>query len=545
MKIALAQINYYVGNFDSNKRKMLEAIKQAKESSADLVCFPELATCGFPAMDFLHFDDFIHKSDEVIDALADAARGIAVLIGAPVLNPDRNKRELFNAALLLNEGKRLFVGHKVFMQDRGIHNETRYFVSGKNNSLAEYNGYRFAVVIGEDMYSILDRNTTTTENPINELLEEEPDFIINLAASPFDGEQAERRVTRLKAIAQMSRTPIFYVNHVGGQAGIIFDGGSMTLNPKGVICDEFPYFEEVIKVSALDELAHCTEDNVQQKHRIGLIQDALIVGIQEYFDKLGFSRAIVGLSGGLDSAITVSLAAKALGASNVLAVLMPSRFSSEHSIKDSEELVENLGINSETIAIHKPYNTFLNELQPYFLQKPFDVTEENLQARIRGTILMALSNKHGYILLNTTNKSEMAVGYGTLYGDLAGSMSVLADVYKSDVYEMARYMNQDEELIPQNIIIKPPSAELRPGQKDSDSLPEYEILDRILYLYIEEECAPTEIIEEGFDASLVRRIIRMVNINEFKRHQTAPVIRVSKRAFGEGRRIPIVSRYLY
>lgn len=278
--------------------------------------------------------------------------------------------------------------------------------------------------------------------------------------------------------------------------------------------------------------------------KISLIQEALITGIQDYFDKLGFSSAILGLSGGIDSAVTATLAAKALGASNVKVLLMPSRFSSDHSVEDSRELIDNLGIKSELISIHKPYNTFMNELQPLFQQRPFDVTEENLQARIRGTILMAMSNKFGHILLNTSNKSEMAVGYGTLYGDLCGGISVLGDVYKTEVYALARFLNRDEELIPQNIIDKPPSAELRPDQKDTDSLPEYDILDRILYQYIEKQQDPQEIIEQGFERRIVSRVLRLVNISEFKRYQTAPVLRVSPKAFGMGRRMPIVAKYL-
>lgn len=544
MKIAIAQLNYHVGNFTSNKRKMLESIKEAKARSADIVCFGELATTAYPPRDFLEFEDFILRSDQVIKELADAARGIAVVVGAPVVNPVPEGKDLFNAAFFLHEGKVIHEAHKTLLPTYDIFDEYRYFEPGNTFDLVEFHGYKIGLTICEDIWNINNENPLYTISPTDELEKNNPDFIINLSASPFHIGHTKERIEILKANTDRYKIPFFYINHVGAQTEIIFDGGSVVMNQDGVICDEMPYFEEALAVYDLEEVKAQETSRPRDKMKISLIHEALITGIQEYFDKLGFSRAILGLSGGLDSAVTATLTAKALGANNVKALIMPSRFSSDHSIADSQQIVNNLGIQSEVVPIHKMYNSFIDQLHPLFQQRPFDVTEENIQARVRAIILMAMSNKFGYILLNTSNKSEIAVGYGTLYGDLAGAISVLGDVYKTEVYALARYLNREEELIPENIIKKPPSAELRPGQQDSDSLPDYDILDRILYQYIEEQLGPQEIIEMGFDDRLVKRVLRMVNMNEFKRYQTSPVLRVSSKAFGMGRRMPIVAKYL-
>jgi NAD+ synthase (glutamine-hydrolysing) len=339
--------------------------------------------------------------------------------------------------------------------------------------------------------------------------------------------------------------PLFYVNHVGAQTELIFDGGSLVMNSKGEIAEELPYFEEGLKVVDLGAVQDGKiRHQIKEKPVIGMIHDALVMGIRNYFEKLGFKKAIIGLSGGIDSALTAVLAAKALGSENVYNVLMPSEFSSDHSIKDAIELAENVHMPYDKISIEEAYKTFENTLKPYFKNLPFGVAEENIQARTRGVILMALSNKFGYILLNTSNKSEAAVGYSTLYGDMNGGLSVLGDVYKTQVFELARFINEKEEIIPLNIINKPPSAELRPNQKDTDSLPEYEILDEVLYQYIERRMGPKEIIGLGIDKKLVQRILKLVNMSEYKRYQTPPILRVSSKAFGMGRRMPIVAKYL-
>lgn len=341
------------------------------------------------------------------------------------------------------------------------------------------------------------------------------------------------------------KIPSFYVNHVGAQTELIFDGGSIVANAKGEIADELAYFEEDFKVYDLDALnTNAQPYQIEPKSKINLMHDALVLGIKDYFRKLGFKQAIVGLSGGIDSALTVVLAAEALGAENVRVLLMPSQFSSQHSIDDSLALCSNLGIRHEIVPIGNIYQAFVDELKPIFGDLPFSVAEENIQARVRGVLLMAVSNKFGNILLNTSNKSEAAVGYGTLYGDMNGGLSVIGDVYKTEVFEMCRFINRNGEVIPENIITKPPSAELRPNQKDSDSLPEYDVLDEILYHYIEKREGPKEIIAMGYDEKLVLRILKLVNTNEYKRYQTPPMLRVSPKAFGMGRRMPIVGKYL-
>jgi NAD+ synthase (glutamine-hydrolysing) len=551
MKIALAQLNYHIGNFESNQRKMLESIEEAKEAGADLVCFAELATCGYPPRDFLEFDDFIEKSNKVVEKLADAARGIAVVVGAPARNPKPEGKNLFNAAYFLYEGKILHKAYKALLPTYDIFDEYRYFEPASSFKPVEFKGHKIALTICEDIWDIPTAETLDTEfdpmytvRPLDEMKEQEPDFAINISASPFSYSHGNNRIDILRANGKRYGYPLFYVNHIGAQTELIFDGGSTVVDGQGRIYDEMEFFKEGLKVYSLDDMKNTPKDRERPKPKIRLMHDALVLGIQDYFKKLGFSTAIIGLSGGIDSALTTVLAAEALGVDNVRVVLMPSRFSSDHSVSDSEELAKNLGIRYDTIPIHKPYDAFLNQLQPLFEKRPFDVTEENIQARCRGIILMALSNKFGNILLNTSNKSEIAVGYGTLYGDLAGGLSVLGDVYKTEVYSLAKFINQDDEIIPENILTKAPSAELRPNQKDTDSLPEYDMIDRILYQYIELRRDPQDIIRMGFDEKIVKRVLRLVNINEFKRHQTAPTLRVSSKAFGMGRRMPIVAKYL-
>ena len=348
----------------------------------------------------------------------------------------------------------------------------------------------------------------------------------------------------LKTNLERSKITRFFTNNCGAQTELIFDGGSIIMSENGALYDELPYFQECIRHYDLNEVQKGRSFSGQTKDKTALIHDAIVLGISDYFRKLGFSKAVLGLSGGIDSAVTAVMAARALGPENVRVLLMPSQFSTGHSVDDAMELVQKLGLPHDIIPIKDMYDAFMEKLSPIFGDLPFNVTEENIQARVRGILNMAISNKFGHILLNTTNKSEMAVGYGTLYGDLCGGLSVIGDVYKTEVYQLAEYINKDDVVIPINSISKPPSAELRPGQKDSDSLPEYDILDPILFQYVEKRKGPQDIIDMGYDPVLVRRILRLVNINEFKRHQTAPVLRVSSKAFGVGRRVPIVGKYL-
>ena len=544
MKIAIAQLNYHIGNFEGNLQKMLKATAEAKGKGADLVVFGELATTGYPARDFLEFRDFIRLAEETVDQLREASEGIGIIVGSPTINPFHEGKDLYNSAYFLYEGKVLHIQHKSLLPTYDVFDEYRYFEPAKQHSTVQFKGKRIALSICEDLWNVGNNNPLYTECPMDKMMPEEPDFIVNISASPFDYNHAAERIEVLRANAERYRIPIFYSNIYGAQTEIIFDGGSIIMSPDGSVYDELPYFREEIKYYQLDDVIKGGYNREQPKDKITLIHDALILGLQDYFAKLGLKKAILGLSGGIDSAVTAVMATRALGKENVRGLLMPSSYSSSHSVDDAKALAENLGIRYDIIPIAEPYDSFNKILTDVMEGKPFDVTEENIQARCRAILLMAVSNKHGNILLNTTNKSEMSVGYGTLYGDLAGGLSVLADLYKTEVYHLADYINKDEEVIPQNSINKPPSAELRPGQKDSDSLPEYHLLDPILYMYVEKRLGPQEIIDMGFDEKLVRRILRMVNINEFKRHQTAPVLRISPKAFGVGRRVPIVGKYL-
>ena len=544
MKITIAQLNYHVGDFSGNLEKMKKAVEIAKNEGSDLICFAELATCGYPPRDFLNFADFIHKADECVQELAKCAIDIGILLGSPTRNPVPEGKDLYNSGYFLENGNISFIQHKALLPTYDVFDEYRYFQPADYFSTFMYKGVRIALTICEDMWNVGNENPLYTICPMDELMKEKPDLMINLSASPFAYDHAPERIHVLRTNVLRYQLPLFYVNQVGAQTELIFDGGSLVFSQNGKIFDELPFFETCIRTYSLDEVKANKENKEISKDKYPLIHDALILGLKDYFGKLGLSKAILGLSGGIDSAVTAVLATRALGKENVSVLLMPSEFSSDHSIEDARILAENLGISYTIFPINELYDSWLKNLDPHFKDLPFGLAEENLQARIRGTLLMAFSNKFGPILLNTSNKSEMAVGYGTLYGDMCGGLSVIGDVYKTEVYELAAYMNKDEVVIPINTLTKPPSAELRPNQKDADSLPDYAVLDKILYLYIEKNQGPNEIISAGFNAALVSRILRLVNINEFKRHQTAPVLRISPKAFGMGRRMPIEGKYL-
>lgn len=544
MKITIAQLNYHVGDFSGNLEKMKKAVSTAKNEGSDLICFAELATCGYPPRDFLNFADFIQKADECVQELAKLSDSIGILVGSPTRNPVPEGKDLYNSGYFLSDGEVAFIQHKALLPTYDVFDEYRYFQPADYFSTFTYKGVRIALTICEDMWNVGNENPLYTICPMDELMKENPDVMINLSASPFAYDHAPERIHVLRTNVLRYNLPLFYVNQVGAQTELIFDGGSLVFSANGKIFDELPFFENCIRTYSLSDVNANEQNREISKDKYPLIHDALLLGLKDYFGKLGLSKAILGLSGGIDSAVTAVLATRALGKENVSVVLMPSEFSSDHSIEDARILAENLGISHTIFPINELYDTWLKNLQPHFKDLPFGLAEENLQARIRGTLLMAFSNKFGPILLNTSNKSEMAVGYGTLYGDMCGGLSVIGDLYKTEVYELAAFINKDEILIPLNTLNKPPSAELRPGQKDADSLPDYAILDQILYLYIEKNQGPNEIISAGFDAALVARILRLVNINEFKRHQTAPVLRISPKAFGMGRRMPIEGKYL-
>jgi len=543
MKIALAQLNYHIGNFELNTSKIIGAIKQAKDKGAALVVFAELAICGYPARDYLEFEEFIALCEKAVEDIASHCTDIACIVGLPIKNQVLRGKDLFNAAYFIEAGKVKSVVRKALLPTYDVFDEYRYFEPAHVFECIKFEGKKIALTICEDLWNIND-NPLYVSCPMDELIKETPDLMINIAASPFSYTQDEKRIKVLSDNAKNYKLPLFYVNQVGAQTEIIFDGGSLVFDADGTLKAEMKYFEEDLQVFDLTEV-----ENGRNKYPkplpatdIEQIHDALILGIRDYFKKSGFSKAVLGLSGGIDSAVVCALACNALGAENVMAVLMPSKFSSDHSIKDALDLVGNVGCMHEIIPIKPVIEAFDAMLEPAFKNLPFSLAEENMQARSRGVVLMAMSNKFGYILLNTSNKSECAVGYGTLYGDMCGAIAVIGDVYKTQIFELANYINKDKEIIPINTIVKPPSAELRPGQKDSDSLPDYAVLDKILYQHIELKQGSSSIVAQGYDEDLVKRILKMVNIAEFKRYQAPPILRVSPKAFGMGRRMPIVGK---
>lgn len=559
MKIAVAQQNYHIGNFSANVQKIIHGITEARSKGADLVLFSELSICGYPPRDFLEFDDFIDKCRAALDQIKVHTTDIAVLVGAPDRNPDPKGKDLFNAAFFLFEGEVRDVVYKTCLPTYDVFDEYRYFEPARSWHLIDFKGKKLAVTICEDIWN-LGNNPLYTHCPMDELIGQKPDVLLNLSASPFDYTHVEDRKAILKQNTQRYRVPVIYCNAVGSQTELVFDGGSLVMDKDSNLIEQLPLFEEAISVVELTEhgtfrsatsvpaaeIPNEELDPLQLDAQLctAEIYQALVMGIRDYFSKMGFTKAIVGSSGGIDSAVTLALATEALGKENVKAVLLPSTYSSSHSVEDAIQLSKNLGNPYDVVPIETIYQSFLQTLQPLFGNLPFSLAEENLQSRTRGNLLMALANKFGYVLLNTSNKSELATGYGTLYGDMAGGLAVLGDCYKLQVYALARYINRMQELIPSSILLKAPSAELRPGQKDSDSLPDYTILDPLLYLYIEKRKSPAAIKAMGYDPALVNRVLKMVNTNEYKRNQFCPIIRISPKAFGMGRRLPIVGKYL-
>lgn len=611
MKIALAQQNYHIGNFEANTRKIIDAIRQAKQAGADLVVFTELSVCGYPPRDFLEFEDFIAQCYASVDRIREEADTIGVIVGSPARNTAPQGKDLFNAAWLLYEKEIKGVAYKTCLPTYDVFDEYRYFEPGYEWKVIPFKGKKIALTICEDIWNLGD-NPLYRVCPMDQLIGQSPDLMINISASPFDYDHDADRKEVVRQNVLKYKLPMYYCNAVGSQTEIVFDGGSLVYDAKGRLIKELKYFEEDLAVidlpapvpplyeeilpgfsisihaeeageelvtptaktpgtgeiaaqtSAPTPVAVPSEPTAFDKEmRVSKLKDpnkvieyltdtenirqihqALILGIRDYFSKMGFSRAIIASSGGIDSAVTLALACEALGKDNVRAVLLPSPYSTSHSVSDAEQLSRNLGNPYEIIPIREVYEALLHTLEPVFRDAPFGLAEENLQSRTRGNILMGIANKFGLIMLNTSNKSELSTGYGTLYGDMAGGLSVLGDVYKMQVYALARYINRDGEIIPANILEKPPSAELRPDQKDSDSLPEYDVLDKVLYQYIERRQGPREIIALGIDEALVKRVLRLVNTSEYKRNQFCPIIRVSSKAFGVGRRVPIVGKYL-
>jgi len=549
MKIVLAQLNYHVGNFSDNALKIIEAIEFGKSKSADLVVFSELAVCGYIPHDLLEQRDFVDKATHTAVEIAAHCTGIAAILGCPTINTNEKGKHLFNSALFLCNGRIERIIHKTLLPTYDIFDEYRYFEPNDCFSLIEFNNYKIAVTICEDLW---DEQESQTEFVNEKLYKQAPlqvlsamgaNLVINIAGSPFSYNQSELRKTVLLKNAAHYQLPIIYVNQVGAQTEVVFDGGSLVINKNGQIVSELAYFEEEIRLFDTSEINSTTPVRLTEINKIEKIHKALVLGISDYFSKMKFTKAVLGMSGGIDSALTLALAAEALGNRNVHALLMPSRFSSKGSVDDSVDMLKRLNSSYDIISIEDMYMQCLGSLHDHLPKDAPGIAGENLQARIRGLMLMAYSNRYGHILLNTSNKSEAAVGYTTLYGDMSGGLSVLGDVYKTDVYALSELVNRSQEIIPRNIITKAPSAELRYDQKDSDSFPEYPLLDSILFEYIERKKSPSEIISAGFDEAIVRKVINLVDSNEYKRFQAPPIIRVSSKAFGFGLRMPLVAKF--
>lgn len=550
MKISVAQLNYHIGNFTKNKELICNAVRKARYEGSDLIVFSELSVPGYPPLDLLDHIDFVRKCNDTVSEIAKECIGIAAIVGSPTLNKNPEGKKLVNSALLLSEGKIIFSANKALLPTYDIFDEYRYFEPEKIFRILNFKEKRIAVTICEDLWdeqpfdNEFEKSRLYSLSPMDELAKQNPDLIINISASPFSYTRIEAKRNIFINKAKKHKLPVISVNQTGANTELIFDGASMIINSNGEIIDQLPFFEESVKTYSLEDISTVKPKPFKEEKDLpGLIHKALVSGIRDYFSKMNFNRALIGLSGGIDSAVCLCLASEALGNENVRALLLPSRYSSEHSVSDAVKLAENLKVRYNIINIEKSFGAFEDILAPVFSGRENNVTEENIQARIRAVLLMAYSNKFGHILLNTSNKSEAAVGYGTLYGDMAGGLSVIGDVYKTDVYKLAVYINRNSAIIPQNIITKPPSAELRPGQLDTDSLPEYNILDAILYQYIELQKPVSAIISSGFDKEIVSNVVKMINSNEYKRYQAPPVLRISSKAFGAGRRMPLAAKY--
>jgi NAD+ synthase (glutamine-hydrolysing) len=552
VKIALAQIDPTVGDFTGNLEKIVAASRRAADLGARLTVFSELAICGYPPADLLEKPSFLARCRLAVDELAVRTRDLSTAVLVGVALPARGQdgkadipagdpvgKPAFNAAVLLDRGNLLLEQHKRLLPFYDVFDEQRYFQPAKGQKVIELDGVRLAISICEDAWNDKNfwRQRLYKVDPMEELMQQHPDLHVNLSSSPFWHSKRAMRREMLAAIARRDKIPVLMCNQVGGNDSLIFDGSSLALNARGeLIAQAASFNEDLVVVDPFNApaLPIPEDDDTEAAYR------ALLLGTRDYVRKCGFRKVLVGLSGGIDSALVAAIAAEALGAANVIAVGMPSPYSSSGSIDDSRKLAANLGIRFETIGISGLFSEFTEALEPFFAGMKADLTEENIQPRIRGTLLMAFSNKLGALVLTTGNKSEMAVGYCTLYGDMVGALAVIGDLVKTRVYAVSRWINREREVIPEAIIAKPPSAELRPGQMDTDSLPPYEVLDPILEAYVERYETPERIAREhGFDLELVQQVVHLVERSEYKRQQAAPVLKVTAKSFGMGRRFPI------
>lgn len=539
-RITTAQLNPTIGDFSGNREKVLAAIAQARLDQADIILFSEMIVTGYPPEDFLLQHTFVQAAEDSLRQIIEASQGIDCVIGS--IRKERGC--LYNCAAIVSNGKLLGYQDKILLPTYDVFDERRYFTPNhKPLQLWPLAGKKVAVTVCEDIWQ--HAGMTVQQNyerdPVQEFTALKPDLLLNLSASPFHVGKLSVRTKVIQHASETLKCPAVLCNQVGGNDNLIFDGHSLACDAKGTLSFLGKGFEEQLSTHDLDQLksAYYREDTM------GELYAALVLGIRDYFRKSGFKKACLGLSGGIDSALVACLAEEALGPDNVLGVAMPSRFSSNESLEDAAELVHHLKIRFQVIPIEDPYQTYLDVLTPYFEGKPFDTTEENLQARIRAMLLMALSNKHGYILLSTGNKSELAMGYSTLYGDMSGGLSVISDLTKEQVYALSHWINQQQMRIPERTLTKPPSAELRPGQKDSDSLPPYPIVDLVLKEYIEKGLSSEEIAHNhSLELPLVQSLVKKIHTNEYKRRQAPPGLRVSEKAFSIGRRFPIVQKWV-
>lgn len=540
MKIALCQIDPIIGNLEYNKQKILDGYKKAIEAKVDLAIFPELSLVGYPPLDLVEKKEFRKAVNKAAKEIAAIASEVGLIFGAITEDNDNIGTDIHNSAIFCFKGKIQFIQHKTLIPNYDVFDEMRYFDSAESVSVFEFKGEKLGISICEDIWNDADYwyRRRYRKDPVKELINQGASILINISASPYSyGKRADRK-KMLSVLTKKDRIPLAYVCCVGAQTDLIFDGASMCLDAKGNLVKHGKAFEEDFIVFDTKEeyrpINKC-EGSFEEE-----VYNSLVFGLKEYCSKLGFKKVLVGLSGGMDSALVTCIAAEALGSENVNVILMPSKYSSDGSIADSEDLIRTLGIQSNNVSIQPVVDETLHQIKTIIKDDVKSLTEENLQARVRGLYLMTYSNNNGNLLLTTGNKSEMAVGYCTLYGDMCGGLAVIADVYKTDVYKIANYINRNVEIIPQKIIDKAPSAELKLNQKDQDTLPPYEVLDKILRMYLEENKEFNEIEDIIGDEVLVKRILRMVDMNEFKRNQAAPALRVSSKAFGFGRRYPIV-----
>lgn len=543
MRIFVCQYNPIVGDITNNVSKIIKAIKNGREHKADIILFPELAVCGYIPYDFLLYNNFIEEIEKQIPIIARASQDVTVILGLPRRNDSLQGKKLFNSTVIIENGKILGFQDKTLLPDYDVFNESRYFEPATQSPIWNIAGKKVGITICEDIWSNSTTETlhTHNDNPLEKLQRQQPDLLLNLSASPFHENKCHQRYNLFSAAARSLHCPVVSCNQIGANDGLIYDGNSMHVNAAGGLVHKAKAFQEDFWMADTDVTTSSAFKNYDATEEI---YHALVLGIRDYCSKTNFSKACFGLSGGIDSAVVACLATAALGAENILSIGMPSRYSSEHSLTDSHVLAQNLGIKYDVISIEKPFKTFLDLLNPYFENKAPDITEENLQPRIRGMIIMAMSNKHGYLPLSTGNKSETAMGYATLYGDMCGGLNVIGDVYKTTVYSLAQWINRNGVIIPENTITKPPSAELKPNQKDSDSLPEYDIIDNVVTEYIEECHSPNEIAQKyQYPLEVVEQLIRKIHFNEYKRRQGAPCLRITKKTFIADRKLPIAHKW--